>query len=262
MLVGSGVGAPADYTGEVAGMLNGILRKAIGLAAVAGGAAAATAGARYVGSKRINAAERLGTALLDTERLEQAAAFATAEPEAALAACAAYLINTAHQAAAGISGPPAVDAIGFERRIRSDRGSSSATVVTTAHEPESRWQFDVDVPGVARVSGSRRLTSSRFTGPRVHMKTPDTVSIRFENGYAANIESDLEFTANLLQVVGPRTQVFGTAQLSDNRQHVGRLRIDPSGEVSGTVTRGTAIVGRFEGSLTEGVQFKQYMGPA
>jgi hypothetical protein len=240
-------------------MLNAILRKALGVAIVAGGAAAATAGARYVGSKRINAAERLGTALLDTVRLEEAAKYTDAESEAALAACAAYLINMAHQAAAGITGPPTVDAIGFERKVTHERTGAFTTVITTAHDPEARWQFEVTVPGVARVSGSRRLKSSRFTGPKVHMQTPDTVSIRFDNGYFASIESDLEFNGSLLPTK-PRTQVFGSASLSDNRGNVGRLKIEPSGEVTGTVTRGTDIIGRFEGSLTEGVTFRQYLG--
>jgi hypothetical protein len=240
-------------------MFNSILRKALGVAAVAGGAAVATAGARYVGSKRINAAERLATALLDGKRLEEAASYTSAESEAALAACAAYLINTAHQAAAGITGKPQIDAIGFERKVRNDKTGASASVITTAHEPEARWQFDVEIPEVARVSGSRRLISSRFAGPKVHMRTPDTVSIRFDNGYFASIESDLEFNGNLLPMAGPRTQVFGSASLSDNRGNVGRMRIEPGGEVSGTVTRGSDIIGRFEGSLGEGVTFRQYL---
>lgn len=239
-------------------MLGAIIRQAVRMAVFAGGAAAATAGARYVGSKRINASERLGQALLDTERLVESAKFSDAEPEAALAACTAYLVNVAHQSAAGISGPPALDPVGHERTVKSETSSASAIVTTTAHEPESRWQFEVTVPDLVRVTGSRRLTSSRFTGAKVKMSTPDTVSIRFDNGYAARIESDLEFTSNLLQVVGPRTQVSGAAHLSDNRNNVGRVQIDHGGEVTGTITRGTRIVGRFEGSLNEGVTFKQY----
>jgi hypothetical protein len=240
-------------------MLNNILRKALGIVAVAGGAAVATAGARYAASKRINAAERLGEALLDTQRLEEASRYTANESEAALAACAAYLINTAYQAAAGIAGPPHIDAIGFERKVTKKGSDTVATIVTTAHEPESRWQFEVEVPCVARVSGSRRLKSSRFAGPKIHMSTPDTVSIRFENGYSVNIESDLEFSSNLLPFGGPRTQLYGTANLSDNRRNVGLMRIEPNGEVSGTITRGTDIVGRFEGSLLDGVTFRQYL---
>lgn len=241
-------------------MLNILLRRALGVAAVAGGAAVATAGARYVGSKRINAADRLANALLDSKYLEEAASLPSDETENALASCAAYLINMAHQAASGITGKPTVDAIGYERKVTSDRTGATATVITTAHEPEARWQFDMEMPGVARVSGSRRLSSSRFHGPKVHMRTPDTVSIRFDNGYFASIESDLEFNGNLLPVAGPRTQVYGTASLSDNRGNVGRLRIDPSGEVSGTVTRGADVIGRFEGSLADGLTFRQYLG--
>ncbi len=240
-------------------MLNGILRKVAGVVAVAGGAAVATAGARYVGSKRINAAERLGQALLDDTRLEEASQLTSSESEAALAACAAYLINVAHQSAAGITGPPTVDAIGYERKVSNDKSRAVATVITTAHEPEARWQFDVDFPGVAHVNGSRRLISSRFAGPKVHMRTPDTVSIKFDNGYFASIESDMEFNGHLLNVKGPRTQVYGSASLSDNRGNVGRLKIESNGNVSGTVTRGSEIIGRFEGSLSDGLTFQQYL---
>ncbi len=243
-------------------MLNSILRRVVGAAVVAGGAALATGAARYAGSKRINAAQKLGEALLDTVRLDEAANYADKESEAALAACAAYLVNTAHQAAAGISGPPSLDPIGFERKVQSERSAATASVITTAHEPESRWQFDVEVPGTARVTGSRRLSSSKFAAPKVHMRTPDTVAIRFENGYSASIESDMEFASNLLQVVGPTTRVYGTASLSDNRGNVGRLRIESSGEVSGTITRGSSIVGRFEGSLADGLTFRQPIGSA
>ena len=241
-------------------MLNGILRKAVGAAVIASGAVVATAGARYASSKRINAAQRLGEALLETDRLADATEYSAGESEAALAACAAYLINVAHQAAAGIAGPPAVDAIGFERKVENSKTGGVARIITTAHNPEPRWQFEAEVPGIARISGSRRLVSSRFTGPKVHMRTPDTVSIRFENGYFASIESDMEFSGNLLALpMTASTQVYGSASLSDNRGNVGRVTIESSGAVSGTVTRGAEIVGRFEGSLEKGVTFQQYL---
>ena len=242
----------------MAAILGSVLRRLAVAAVAAGGAAVATAGARYVGSKRFNAAERLGEALLDSQQLNVAAGYTEDESEAALAACTAYLINVAHQSAAGIAGPPAVDSVGFERKVKARKGAGQASVITTAPEPEPRWQFEMDAPGVARVSGSRRLLSSKFSGPRVNMRTPDTVSIRFENGYVASIESDLEFTSNLIQVTGPRTQVHGTANVSDNRGNVGRLRIDAGGGVTGTVTRGANIVGRFEGNLGAGITFRQY----
>lgn len=240
-------------------MLNSILRKVVGATVIAGGAALATAGARYATSKRINAAEKLGEALLDTSRLEEASRYSATESEAALAGCAVYLINVAYEAASGITGPPAIDPIGFERKVAGKKSETgTASVITTAHEPEARWQFEVNAPGVGRISGSRRLKSSRFTGPKVHMSTPDTVSIRFDNGYVANIESDLEFSANLLALpLSGKTQVFGSASLSDNRGNVGRLRIEPNGTVTGTITRGADVVGRFEGSLAEGMTFRQ-----
>jgi hypothetical protein len=240
-------------------MLNIILRRALGVAAVGAGAAAVTAGARYFGSKRHNAAEKLAAALLEVARLEDAARLSATETEAALAACAAYLINASHEAASGITGPPTIDPVGTERKLTSDRYDARATVITTTHEPESRWQFEVEYPSIARVSGSRRLKSSKFTGPKVSMQTPDTLSIRFENGYLVNIESDMEFSTNVLNPTS-RTKITGNAWLSDNRGNVSRLKIDNNGEVSGTITRGTEIVGRFEGSLHEGLTFRQYSG--
>lgn len=239
-------------------MIGILLRQALRMAIVAGGAAAATAGARYINSKRINAAERLGKALLDVERLAEATRYVEQETEAALAACAAYLINVAHEAAAGISGPPALDPVGFERTLNSADGRTTVTVTTTAHQPEARWQFEVNIEGVGHVSGSRRLAASRFSGPRVHMSTPDTVSIRFQSGYAARIESDLEFSTNLLQLAGPRTHLVGKAHLSDNRGNVGTLDVAPDGTIGGTITRGSHVVGRFEGSLSQGLTFRQY----
>lgn len=239
-------------------MLGLIVRQALKWAVFGAGAAAAAAGARYAGSRRINASERLGTALLDTERLVEAADLCASEPEAALAACAAYYVNLAHEAAAGISGPPALDAVGFERTVAGSDGKARATITTTAHTPEARWQFEMVHPGVARVHGSRRLSSAKFSGPRVRMRTPDTLSIHFESGYSARVESDMEFSANLLQVVGLRTHLEGVAHLSDNRGNVGMLEIKEDGEVTGTITRGSSTLGRFEGSLTEGLTFTQY----
>ena len=48
------------------------------------------------------------------------------------------------------------------------------------------------------------------------------------------------------------------AHLSDNRGNVGRLQIEQDGAIGGTITRGANVVGRFEGSLSEGLTFKQY----
>lgn len=241
-------------------MLNRVIGRVFGLAILAGGAAAGVAGARYARSKHINAAEQLGRALLDTRRLHDAAELAVPEPESAMAACAAYLINVAHQSAAGMVAQPTIDPMGFERKCKSDDGTVTSTVITTAHEPEARWQFEMEEAGLARVSGSRRLESARFTAPRISMRTPDTISIRFENGYTVHVESNLEFGANLIKVVGPQTELSGKASLSDNRGNVGCIIIEPDGAISGAVTRGTETIGGFEGSLAAGMTFRQYNG--
>lgn len=241
-------------------MVNVVVRRALGVVALAGGAALLNASARYASSKRMDASQKLADALLQIDRLKEASEIPDNETEAALAACSAYLINVAHQAAHGIAGPPSFDSIGVEKTAKSADGITTATVITTALEPETRWQFELEATGIGRVSGSRRLTSARFTGHKVSMRTPDTVSIRLENGYFASIESDLEFSGNLLAapLVGNATAVFGSASLSDNRGNVGLLKIAPDGSISGTVTRGSDIVGRFEGSLRTGMEFVQY----
>jgi hypothetical protein len=240
-------------------MVGSIIKRLIGAAVLAGGAAVASAGVRYASGRRTNASQRLAEALLDTARLEEALKYSEAEPEAALAACAAYLLNTTYLAADGITAIPTADPVGFQRTATSPRGRATVRVTTTAHEPEMRWQFELEILGVGRVTGSRRLLSSRFTGLHNRMRSPDTLSVRLENGYAANLESDLEFTNSLVALPGRSTSLAGTAALSDNRGNVGRLRIEPSGQVSGTVTRGPEIVGRFEGTLAEGLSFRQYL---
>ncbi|MEP6756512.1 MAG: hypothetical protein ABJA67_13485, partial [Chthonomonadales bacterium] len=204
-------------------MVNVVVRRALGVVALAGGAALLNASARYATSKRMDASQKLADALLQWDRLKEASEVEDGESEAALAACSAYLINVAYQAAYGMAGPPTIDAIGVEKTATTGEGEATSSVITTAHEPETRWQFEMEAKGTGRVSGSRRLTSARFTGHKVSMRTPDTVSIRLENGYVASIESDLEFSGNLLSapIVGRTTAVFGTASLSDNRGNVG-----------------------------------------
>lgn len=239
--------------------MGSILKRLLGAAVLAGGAAAASAGLKYAAGRRRNASEVLADALLDTARLAEALRYSEAEPEAALAACAAYLLNTTYLAAEGITAVPAVDPVGFERVAASPVHHGTARVTTTAHDPEMRWRFDVEVPGVGRVTGSRRLHPERFKGLQQRMRSPDTLSVHLQNGYAANLESDLEFSNSLLALPGRARTVEGTVALSDNRGNVGRLRVEASGQVSGTITRGNEIVGRFEGSLSRGLSFRQYL---
>ena len=80
-------------------MVNVVVRRALGVVALAGGAALLNASARYASSKRMDASQKLADALLQIDRLKEASEIPDNETEAALAACSAYLINVAHQAA-------------------------------------------------------------------------------------------------------------------------------------------------------------------
>ena len=231
--------------------------KTAGMGLLASGAFAAAAGIRYYTSRKINAAQKFGQALLDIERLEQAKSYIALEPEAALAASAAYLINTVFLAVEGMTGPPQIDAIGYERKVFSSDGSLCAIITTTVHSPEARWHFDLDIPNIARVSGSRRLGQAKLTGSRIRMETPDTVTIRFHDGYAVNIETNLAFSGSLVPLAGKDAQLIGSASLSDNRGNVGRFSIHEDGAISGSVTCGDKTVGRFSGSLQSGLTFRQ-----
>jgi hypothetical protein len=238
-------------------MLKKAILKTAGMGLLASGAFAAAAGVRYYTGRKINAAQKFGQALLDTERLEQAKSYIAQEPEAALAACAAYLINTVFLAVEGMTGPPHLDPIGYERKVLSSDGSHYAIITTTVHSPEARWRFELEIPNIAQVSGSRRLGQAKLIGSRIRMETPDTVTIRFVEGYAVNIETNLAFSGSLNPLAGKDAQLVGSASLSDNRGNVGRFSIHEEGAISGSVTCGDRTVGRFTGSLQSGLTFRQ-----
>ncbi len=239
-------------------MLRNLIRNSVRVAAIASVGAATAAAGRYFSSRRVNAAQRLGEALLEDDHLREAQRYSDTESEAALASCAAYLINAAHYASEGIVGPPANDPIGYERRVQHKGGGAFSSIITTAHEPEMRWQFQTEIPGIGQISGSRRLTNIGISKLSTQMKTPDTMSIRLPNGYSATLESDLKLSGPLLTVPWKKSTPHGVISLSDNKGNVGRLEILNGGQIQGTITRGSEIVGRFDGSLVNGLQFHQY----
>lgn len=216
--------------------------------------------ARYYGARKFNGAERLAEALLDSDRLHDAARSLPESTETVLAACAAYLVNVAYRAAEGqgLSGG-AEDPVGYSRTHRHPYTHAVTTVLTEANSPEHLLTYAVNIPEVGEVRGTRRVGGLHVTGLSPARPAPDTVQITLTDGYTAQLETDFEIAEYL---VTGQTRLYGTATARDNRGNVGRLNVGYDGSVTGTVTRETHVVGRFEGKLSTGITFRQYEIPS
>jgi hypothetical protein len=217
---------------------------------------AGLAGLRLLAARKINGAERLAEALLDTEKLHEAQRGLPEASETVLAACAAYVVNVAYRAAEG-QGVAGVmeDPIGHSRTHRHPYTHAVTTVLTESHAPDHLLTYAVTVPELGEVRGTRRVGSLRVTGLSPARPAPDTVQITLTHDYTAQAETEFEIADYL---VTGRTRLFGSATLRDNRGNVGRINIGFDGTVTGTVTREARVVGRFEGKVSTGVTFKTY----
>lgn len=221
---------------------------------LAGGAAALVAGARYFGAARSNAAERLVDSLLHTDKLRDATRDPATASEQRLAACAAYMLGVAYGAASGLFLTPNEDPIGYSRSAVHPYTRAAATVLTEAHSPEQVLTYAVTVPDAGEVRGTRRVGAVHMAGLAPARPAPDVAQIAFEDGYTAQMETEFE-VAEYLTV---KTRVFGAATLRDNRGNVGRLNVAYDGSIAGTITRDARVIGRFEGTVAKGLEFRQY----
>ena len=217
---------------------------------------ASVAGLRLLAARKINGAERLAEALLDTEKLHEGARGLPDAGETVLAACAAYVVNVAYRAAEG-QGLAGVqeDPIGYSRTHRHPYTHAVTTVLTESHAPDHLLTYAVTVPELGEIRGTRRVGALRVTGLSPARPAPDTVQISLAHDYTAQAETEFEIADYL--VMG-HTRLFGAATLRDNRGNVGRINIGFDGTVTGTVTRDARVVGRFEGKVAAGVTFKPY----
>ncbi len=251
--------SPSPYEGEGwGGVMFGPLKKPnLGqVALMATGLMSAYVAARYYAARKINAAERLAEALLDSERLHEAARSLPDASDTILAACAAYLINVAYRAAEGQGiSSGAEDPIGYSRTHHHAYTHAVTTVLTEANSPEHLLTYAVNLPEVGEVRGTRRVGGLRVTGLSPARPAADTVQITLPYGYTAQLESELEIAEYLIT---GQTRLYGSATLRDNRGNVGRINISYDGAVTGTITRDAHIVGRFEGKVAQGVTFRQH----
>ena len=214
---------------------------------------------RYFGGRKASAAERLTEGLLETTRLQTAAGNLPDASHLALADCAAYLLNVALRAASGVGIARAEDdPIGYSRTQTHSFTGTTATVRTESAAPDRLINYAVTVPEVGEVRGIRRIGPLQMSGFVPAHATPDTVQIVLTNGYTAQIEADLHTAENM--VVG-KDRVFGSLALHDNQGNAGHIQVGFDGVLSGTITRESRIIGRFEGKMSEGLRFTPYQIP-
>src|SRR5438309_390874 len=178
-------------------------------------------GARYLSTRKVSAAERLCDALLDTEPLREAARDLAGKSEARLAACAKYMVDVCFRSADGWGiGTGANDPVGYTRLKTHRYTQGAASVLTEAHVPDHVLNYTVNVPDVAEVRGIRRHGPLTLNGLLPAYAVPETAQISLQDGYTAQIESDLHVTEAF---VTGRARMYGALTLRDSEGNVGRL---------------------------------------
>jgi hypothetical protein len=214
---------------------------------------------RYFGSRKASAAERLTEGLLETTRLHTAIGHLPDASHLALAECGGYLLNVALRAAPGVGiARGDDDPIGSSRTQTHSFTGTTATVRTEAAAPDRTINYAVTIPDIGEVRGIRRVGALQMEGFVPAHATPDTVQIVLTDGYTAQIETDLHTAENM--IVG-KDRVFGSLALHDNQGNAGHIHVGFDGTLSGTITRDSRIVGRFEGKIAEGLRFTPYQIP-
>ncbi|HLK59855.1 MAG TPA: hypothetical protein VKU00_25055, partial [Chthonomonadaceae bacterium] len=149
----------------------------------------------------------------------------------------------------------AEDRVGYSRTQTHPYTGAVVTILTEAETPDRVLTYALDIPEVGEVRGTRRVGGVRMSFLTPVRRTPDTMQITLNDDYTAQLESEL-VTPDFLTTGANR--VSGSITLRDNRGNVGRLHIGNDGTLSGTVTRDTQVVGRFEGKVAQGLAFTRF----
>ena len=210
---------------------------------------------RYLGTRKINTAERFADALLDVERLKSAALHLDDNASAVLAGCAAYWVNVAASAAQSIGAPGSEDdPVGYSRTHTHSYTNATSTVLTESYVPEHRLIFAVAVPEFGEVRGARGIGSVKMSGLAPARPVPDALQITLKDGYTAQILAECEVAD---YVVTGKSRLFGSLTLRDNRDNAGRVNIAFDGAISGTITREAKVIVRYNGTLATGLNYQQ-----
>jgi hypothetical protein len=230
-------------------------RDIIRYAVIAAAGAGLIAASRYMTKRKVNGAERFADALLDVERLRSAALHLDENPSAVLAGCAAYWVGVAGFAAEGIGAPAAEDdPVGYSRTHTHPYTNATSTVLTESYTPDHRLIFAVAVPELGEIRGARQIGALKMSGLAPARPVPDAIQITLKDGYTAQIVAELEVAD---YVVTGKSRLFGSLTLRDNRDNAGRVNIAFDGGISGTITREAKVIGRFNGTLANGLNYQQ-----
>lgn len=230
------------------------IKKTILLLAAAAGTAAVTA--RYFTSRRVKSSELLADILLQTDRLLAAKENAENEPEAALAACALYVISMTSHSAEGLGMPGTPDAVFCETVTRTHPYTGVvATVIPESSEEGRKFSYAVNIPDTGDVRGARVIQGFKMNGRPV----TDMLQITLGLDYTAQVEAEMLLTESLSAW---QTRTQGNLTFRDNKGCVGRIYVGAGGGITGTVTRDAHVVGRFEGKLPGELRFRRHTLPA
>ena len=165
-------------------------------------------------------------------------------------------MDVAFQAAEGLgSVNKAEDPTGASRTHTHPYTGAAVTVLTEAAGAEQLLTYAVTIPNTGEVRGTRRVGSMKISGLSPARPTPDVAQISLTNDYSAQIETEFEVADYLIT---GKTRLFGKAHLRDNQGNVAQITIGYDGVISGSVTRDNRVIGRFEGKVAEGLNFKQF----
>ena len=228
----------------------------IGIAALATLVAGGLIGARFFKTKRVSTAERMTEALLNTETLKSGLTALPDHSEKLLASCADYFVNMCRNAAEGVGMSNGQSDPQGHTRLHSHKFTGAvASLITESIAPEQVLSYNVLIPGVGEVSGTRNVGGIRISGIFPVYPTPETAQVQLEGGYTAQLESALDVTDALLT---GKARIQGSVMLRDNFGNVGRLNVASDESITGTITRDSRIVGRFEGNLSNRLRFTPY----
>ena len=228
----------------------------LGFAAVAALAAGGLIGARYFSLKKVSAAERMTEALLDSHPLKTACETPLTLSEKRMALCAEYFLTMNRRASEGVGVANSQKDPEGHNRVHSHKFTGAvASLVTESNSPEEVMSYSVSIPGVGEVTGTRHVGAMRMAGVYPVYPTPESIQIQMEGGYTAQIESELQVTDTLLT---GKARLVGVVILRDSEGNVGRLNVGNDESISGTITRDSKVVGRFNGNLPGNLHLTPY----
>ncbi len=215
---------------------------AVGLSAALGSVAA-----RAISVRRICPAQSLADALLVTDSLPGAPIATGLLPEQLMTSCASYLVQVNIAAAGqGLLGAQE-DVAGRSRSASHSYSGAVSTVLTESAKDDQILTYAVNIPAVGEVRGTRRVGPLNLGHVPPTRTMMDTMQITLQDNYTVQMETDFQAAENVFLA---HCRPSGPAVLRDNHGNTARIFLNNDGQVTGTVTRDSHIVGRIEGTAS------------